>query len=137
MAEDTGKPRKREVKFTQTNSLLYEKEQVLVVFNRWRLHVLCDHLLRQNRPSLNEAWPWLGTFVACLLGLLTSENFKESFLDLKASTWEAVFVVAAIVSFIMFARAVIRVVSAHFSEKTLTAEEVVAEIMEEMEEQKK
>ena len=117
--------------FLPRQSLVYEREQVTVAMGRWRLHLLCDELLKgQPRHTFDEAWPWLGAFLAFLLALLPREEFKD-FLGLKASTWEAIIVIGMFATGLMFLRLVWFAIR-DLSQKPPTAEQVVDRLMEEM-----
>lgn len=126
--EEHGQDR---LEFAPTHSIIYEREQVTVAISRWRLHILCDDLIKgQKHRTIDQAWPWLGTFIAFLLGLIQRDGFKD-FLGLQSSTWEAIFVGGMLVSAFMFLRSAVLAVK-DWGHKPVTAKDVVDELMEEL-----
>ncbi len=123
------------MQFTPTHSIVYEREQVTVALSRWRLHVLCDNLIKgQGRRKLDDAWPWLGAFLAFLLAPLTTDTFQD-FLGVGSSTWETIIIGGVLVSAFLFIRAIYLAIR-DFSLKPPTAGEAVQDIIDEMKEVK-
>lgn len=119
------------LEITPTQSVVYEREQVTVAISRWRLHILCDKLIKgEARHKLDDAWPWLGAFLAFLLAPLTTDKFQD-FLGVGSSTWETIIIGGILITAFLFARAIYLAVK-DFSLRPPTAEEAVQDIINEM-----
>ena len=119
------------LEFAPVQTVVYEAEQVTVAMNRYRLELLCDSLLRQpKRPTFDDALPWLAVFVALLVPLLSTADYKD-FLGLEGDVWNAIVVIGTAVSGIGSLITVYRAVT-HRSDEERNAKEIVEQLMAEM-----
>jgi len=98
--------------------------------NRYHLILVTERLKKGSKvPCYSDAWPWAGTFFAFLLAMATTDC--KSFLGLSADTWQAIFIIATLLSFGVTTNRLIQAFI-HRKERSKTPEQEVDEIIEEL-----
>jgi len=98
--------------------------------NKYHLILVLDRLKKGSKiPTYSDIWPWVGTFFAFLLALVTTDC--KNILGLAPSTWQAIFVIALGGSLVMVGVTSYRVFI-HRKERAKTPEEEVEQIIAQM-----
>lgn len=100
--------------------------------NRYHLVLVVERLKKGSKiPSYSDVWPWVFTFFAFLLAVSTTDC--KAFLGVPAGTWQAIFIIATVLSFGVTVYTLWQAFI-HRKERSKTPEEEVDEIIEKLEE---
>lgn len=114
----------------KSDSIIHRGPREEIIINRFHLILVLERLKKGSKlPSYRDVWPWIGTFVAFLLTLVTAEC--KDFLSFKATSWQAIFFIATVLSFGMIVYTLIQAF-AYRKERSKKPEEEVDEIIEKM-----
>ena len=98
-----------------------------LTINKYHLVLVLDRLKKGSKiPTYTDIWPWLGTFLAFLLALVTTDC--KNTLGLPSATWYAIFIIALSASLVMVIYTLCRAII-HRKERAKTPEEEVEQII--------
>jgi amino acid transporter len=101
-----------------------------LMMNKYHLILVLDRLKKGSKiPNYSDIWPWIGTFLAFLLVLVTTDC--KDILGLPSSEWQAIFIIALFASFGMVIYTLCRAII-HRKERAKTPEEEVEQIIAQM-----
>lgn len=116
--------------YAPEHALLHEQRQEDIVLSRWRLlHILETIERGKRRPKFDDAWPWIGVFVAFFLALVP-RDFQD-FLGFPPEVWNTVGIVGTVVSVIKIGQIYWRIFKVR-KQPEKTSEQIVEELMDEM-----
>lgn len=102
-----------------------------VTMNRFHLERELDKIKdRIKSPNFSDTWPWFVTALAFLITLSTTSEYKNA-LGLSSSTWQAINIIAGILSIAYAIFLSCQAISSH-KERNKKTEDIVDEICLEM-----